>query len=284
MTVSIGADPEFWLYDYENTSTGVIPCVGKVKGTKEAPFDLGDGYFTHEDNVSIELGIPVTDGTSLGHVVQEGKKRIIDTFFNTKRYELYQSSQVHYNSNQLTSKQAQTFGCEPDFDAYSNGKVRDIPSAILKGNTRFAGGHIHIGGDFKCPPFVAALFADLFISVTSQVNYTLQAGTKDPLKDRMGFYGRAGAFRPKPYGIEYRTPSNAWCASPKKGNAMGRNAFSLGVFLESTSATNLREMIKKIDWLRVREVVNPVYGTPGTQIRQKAEELLYDVRKLGVTV
>jgi hypothetical protein len=29
---------------------------------------------------------------------------------------------------------------------------------------------------------------------------------------RKAIYGKAGAFRKKPYGVEYRTPSNWWCA------------------------------------------------------------------------
>ncbi len=34
--------------------------------------------------------------------------------------------------------------------------------------------------------------------------------------ERRGMYGKAGAFRPKPYGVEYRTLSNAWLSNDER--------------------------------------------------------------------
>ncbi len=290
MTVTVGADPEFWLYDNSPGVGAIIPCVGRVPGTKKHPHQLGSGYFCHEDNVTIELGIPVlTDGSTLGMIIKEGKKRILDEFFAPRSgnpYQLYFSDQVYFDSNQLTSKQAQTFGCEPDFDAYTNGKMREVPESIIKGNVRYAGGHIHIGGTFNCPPFVAALFADLFISVNSQISNPREtfseAATGSAL--RRDHYGAAGVFREKPYGIEYRTPSNWWCYNAKHGNQIGYNAYQLGRFLEETSATTLRGMIKQIDWNTVREIVAPPKRIGRPQIQEAARELMDEVRKVGVPV
>lgn len=282
MTITVGADPEFWLYSYEASTSPVIPSIGRVKGTKENPFNLGDGYFTHEDNVAIELGVPVSNGSSLGHIVQEGKKRIMDEFFNSN-YDLYIKPVAKFTTEQLDNTQARSFGCEPDYDAYTNGKMRTVPSEILKGLRRYAGGHIHIGGNFNCPPFVSALFADIFISVCGQSMWP-NPRTNNAAWARGEYYGRAGTFRPKPYGIEYRTPSNWWCANSKKGNYIGNQALKLGLFLENTSATNLREMIKKIDWLNVREIVNPTYGTLSTKLQEDAFNLIDDLNKVGVKV
>lgn len=48
---------------------------------------------------------------------------------------------------------------------------------------------------------------DLFLSVPLVI--------MEPDSKRKELYGKAGAFRPKPYGLEYRTPSN-WYLSDKK--------------------------------------------------------------------
>ena len=73
----------------------------------------------------------------------------------------------------------------------------------VRGNVRTCGGHIHLGGDFQCPDFVAALFAELFLGVFGRLPMNFKSV-------RQRWYGQPGIFRSKPYGIEYRTPDSSW--------------------------------------------------------------------------
>jgi len=288
MTITVGADPEFFLLHATRSENGegIIPCVGLVPGTKQAPHDLGEGYFCHEDNVAVELGIPHTpDGSVLGHIIKDGKARILSEFFPGGEHILHILDHKDFTEHDLRSKQAQTFGCEPDFDAYTNGKMRDVPDVMKRGMTRYAGGHVHIGGNFNCPPFVAALFADLFLSVYMQSFAPRQTPNRyNVARPRAEYYGRPGVFRPKEYGIEYRTPSNWWCGSVKNGNQIGYMASRLGIYLEQTTATTLRETIRKIDWIKVKQTMLPQAGVTRTAVRENADQMLEDVRAAGVLI
>jgi hypothetical protein len=245
MSITIGADPEFLLYQYREeeydeyedsySESEYIPCVGIVPGTKEEPHPLNDaGIFCHEDNVAVELGIPacVTPGDFRDQLVL-AKTLLYEQFLRDEGYELTYISSREFPARQLQSDQAKAFGCEPDFDAYTNGKARSVPLEVTTGNTRFAGGHVHIGGQFNCPPFARKLW-----------------------------YGRPGIFRPKPYGIEYRTPSNWWLRSEQYMLQMGHQAIHLGRYLENTSAIDLRSAVGQIPWLDVQDFLQ---YTPGNQ-------------------
>jgi hypothetical protein len=259
-----------------------------VPGTKEEPYALGEDYFCHEDNVTVEVGIPVLqDGSSLGYVVEEAKRRVQEEFFASgKKYELFSVGQSMFQPDQLLHKQAKTFGCEPDFNAYEAGRERTVPLALKRSNVRFAGGHIHLGGDFNCPPFVAALFADLFLTLAVQEQWPrlINSVKSDQFDFRNSFYGRPGIFRPKPYGIEYRTPSNWWTNSAKYGNFIGSRAMRLIAFLENTSATTLREMLKRIDWLKVQNLIAPDTTFQTTQVQELVGELNNEIRTAGVDI
>lgn len=65
-------------------------------------------------------------------------------------------------------------------------------------------GHIHIGYDNPEELFSASIIPwfDLFVG--------LQLVLIDTDTQRRELYGKAGSFRFKPYGIEMRSPSNAW--------------------------------------------------------------------------
>jgi len=105
----------------------------------------------------------------------------------------------------LRSKQAQMFGCDPDFNIYT-GKENIIDSStLIKNNHRTAGGHIHIGleNPEQHPNIRRTLVqaCDVFIGMPLAIVENT---------GRKAFYGRAGSYRNKEYGIEYRTPSNIW--------------------------------------------------------------------------
>lgn len=107
--------------------------------------------------------------------------------------------------------------CEPDFSAYSMEMNHKPFSEDF--TLRSAGGHIHIGYDDVEVPYDDELFGytvdqqrstivralDLFISVPMLL--------VEPDNKRKELYGKAGAFRPKSYGLEYRTPSNFYLTS-----------------------------------------------------------------------
>ena len=284
MTVSIGADPEFFKYDSSDYNNPMGPSIGIVPGTKEDPQPLGEegsGLFAHEDNVCIEIGIPPTNNASVFSQNIMAAMELVRTTYLPAGQSLYCTASWDFAKNQLKSKQAKSFGCEPDFDAYTGGKVRTVPSDIMDGTTRYAGGHVHIGGDFNCPPFIAALFADIFLTLVPLGQGEIPQDSRESM--RKLYYGKPGVFREKSYGIEYRTPSNYWCSGATRINMMGRRALSLGAFLENTSATELRNIVKQYDWLALQTCLSIPQSSSSKRI-SSCNELTSAARALGVPV
>lgn len=105
--------------------------------------------------------------------------------------------------------EARELGCDPDYDAYRNGQENEIQK---EKPIRTAGGHIHIGWgediNINSPHHIkmcceAARQLDLAIGLWS-LDHDVEG------MERRKMYGAPGAFRPKSYGIEYRTLSNFW--------------------------------------------------------------------------
>lgn len=205
MPIILGADPELFLED----STGkVISVIGKIGGTKNKPKpvkELGKGFAIQEDNVLLEYNIPASK-TRLAWV--SNHKLMLD-FLKKKVGDLglLLSGKASHSMDpdQLEHPKAWVFGCEPDFDAWGlkwNTKPESDDPAFRTG-----GAHVHISYD---NPNVAqsikiARMCDLYIGGPLAL--------KDPDKKRAFFYGKPAAIRFKPYGLEYRTPSNYWIQS-----------------------------------------------------------------------
>jgi len=110
---------------------------------------------------------------------------------------------------EVASPAALRLGCEPDFNLYT----RDFnPAPRSPDGVRSAGGHIHLGwGEFDVDSghfhdcCELGKWMDHFIGIPSLV--------MDDDRRRRTLYGKSGAIRVKPYGMEYRTPSNFWIFS-----------------------------------------------------------------------
>lgn len=275
----VGADIEGFILNID--SAYPVPCVGLIKGTKEEPHPIAGlpkGFAMQEDNVMVEYNIPPAKNyKSFANNIQAARAAVTDALYALNNsYVLNVSPDMHFKKEHLTSKQAQLIGCDVDYDAYQGGAVRRAPAKPLD-NWRSAGGHIHLGGDFQCPDFVAALFCDLSIGLagnTVGLNSTRRAA----------WYGQPGVFRPKPYGIEYRTPDANWTASRTTVQRVGAYAINLCKWLTDSDARTIQTTFRAIDWAEVRRlcVFDPNVST--TARKKERATVINAARRAGAPV
>jgi len=196
---TLGADPELFLLKNGKP----FSAIGLIGGTKEEPKPMQKrGFFVQEDNVSVEFNVPPAYNhqefiDNIQYVMTSLKKKL-------KKFELSEDSALVFPEEQLIHPQAQEFGCEPDYNAWTK-EMNPRPKAT-DASLRSAGGHVHIGT--KEDPIEVIRAMDLFVGCPS---IKLDKGLL-----RRQLYGKAGAFRPKRYGCEYRTLSNFWIFSKEK--------------------------------------------------------------------
>jgi hypothetical protein len=102
------------------------------------------------------------------------------------------------------SDDSKKFGCIPSENIYGEqGAILDATEYLF----RPAGGHIHL----QLTPTLKTRVGKVVRLLDIFVGNTCVPLDQDPLQvERRKNYGRAGEFRIKPYGVEYRTPSNFW--------------------------------------------------------------------------
>ena len=194
--ITLGSDVEVQVMDYHGN---LISAVGLIGGSKDAPMLVDFGNL-QEDNVNAEFAIdPVQTEDEWVRNITHVLKSLDDTLeLNGYTYRI--EPWGRYPDEQLQSEAAQQFACDPDFSIYTGGE-NVIPPAHIVGSFRTCGAHIHVGGAASSAeeiiPWMDALLA-------------LPSLFKDNDRQRRRLYGQAGAFRPKPYGFEYRTLSNFW--------------------------------------------------------------------------
>ena len=101
----------------------------------------------------------------------------------------------------------------PDFNAWE-GNLNPPPDTSANPRTRCAGGHLHVGWtkDADLSDISHILNGR---DLVKQLDYYLGAWSlqKDGDPTRRSLYGKAGACRFKPYGVEYRVLSNFWVST-----------------------------------------------------------------------
>lgn len=196
----LGSDPEVFVLKGDKLTS----IIGFIGANKHAPLQIegmAPGFTLQEDNVALEFGIPPAASADefIRHIqdVQAAFLKRLPEFTFSKL------SCSIFPEDQMESPLAHIFGCEPDYNAWTGkeNKKPEPPHPYM----RSAGGHVHIETDLNKREVIKAV--DLFLGIPSLF---MDAGDL-----RREMYGKAGAFRPKPYGAEYRTLSNFWIFDPK---------------------------------------------------------------------
>lgn len=213
--ILVGADPELFM---KNGNTGEFVsahengCGQRVPGTKWEPFKVPFGAI-QVDGTALEFNIdPANTVDEFVHNIQNVRATLEEY---VPGYNVVAEPVAIFDQNYFTweiPSHAQELGCNPDFNGWT---YKSNPRPDPQGKPiRTASGHIHIGwGDnFDVED------KDHFVHccrVARQMDYYL--GIHSLLWDKDGtrreLYGKAGAFRPKPYGMEYRVLSNRWLNS-----------------------------------------------------------------------
>lgn len=207
--VTLGSDPELFLRDVKTSQ--LVSSIGLIGGTKDLPLPMPEmprGFAMQEDNVAVEFNIPpAEDIISFTRSIQGGLGKLEEIAKGLDLVVAIESA-VYFPPELLNNPQAQTFGCTPDFNAWT-GRINPRPMAG-DSTLRSAGGHIHIGIAPKIPKHKLEAIVrvmDLFLGVPSVM--------MEPDSTRRKLYGKAGAYRMTPYGVEYRVLSNFWIRSPE---------------------------------------------------------------------
>ena len=217
LPVLVGADPELFM---KHPDTGEFISADdldggpRIPGTKIEPYKVPYGA-VQIDGTALEFNIdPAKTVDEFLHNITAVRKTISEM---VPGYNVVAEPVARFNPDYFkfqVPSHALELGCMPDF----NGWTMDVnPRPDPQGEPlRTASGHIHIGWTegqdveeqahyLKCCQFARQL--DYYLGMYSL--FWDKDGTRRKL------YGRAGAFRPKPYGLEYRVLSNRWLDNPE---------------------------------------------------------------------
>lgn len=206
----IGMDAEFFL---QNRDGQYIAAARVIPGLKHEPHVLENGV-CHPDGLSLEVGSPpakTPEGmiTSLFTVLDEVKTKYLDP------QEVTIANAFEVRVDQVTGVQPEDleFGCGVEFDAHN-------PSEMVKrvsgtnSDRRYSGFHIHLGftKDQESNIFTYKDMSRLVLRLDALFRrYGLATSDR-----RATQYGGYGAFRVKPYGIEYRMMDCSVITNPVK--------------------------------------------------------------------
>lgn len=211
MKILVGADPEVFVKDGNGH---LVSAHGMNKGTKESPIAYPHGAM-QVDGMALEFNInPASDEEEWVRNITEMLQVCRDTVPNGCELAILPTAEFGAKLIAAQPEEARELGCSPDFNAWT-GDENVPPNAELPFRT--GAGHIHIGftegADIEDPVHISSCRA-----LVKQLDYFL--GVPSVLLDgdtlRRDMYGAAGCFRPKSYGVEYRTLSNFWLQSEEQ--------------------------------------------------------------------
>lgn len=200
-----GCDPEIFILDQKGKA--ISPDM--IPGTKSEPHKVKHGAI-QRDGMAAEINIdPATSfqefNRNLNSVLNHLKKMIPDGC------ELSSTASVLFEPDvwEAAPTEGKMLGCMPDFNAWT-GELNPPPAPPME-TLRCAGGHLHVGWTDNADMDDRQHIMNC-LDLVKQFDWYLAGWSlsQDGDQWRRQMYGKAGACRIKPYGVEYRVLSNFW--------------------------------------------------------------------------
>jgi len=275
---TLGSDPEFFIY-IKDKELGhkIIPADKILKGKNEK--ENATHGFAFFDGVQAEINPDFNNCREyvlgnihdcLEYTYKKSCKKL-----KTKDVIFAPIASVDMTQEDLKGcdDECFRFGCSPDYNIYEDLKI-DYPDGS-KFMTRFSGGHIHLGltnishKKYFDDPDKMYNLVRAFDLLPGIMSVCLSKGREERI--RRNWYGQAGTYRIQKHGIEYRSLSSFWLASPQLASLMFglvRDSFSL-VYDKNTNELDI------LDSVSIDELKNTINNIDG----RKATELYFDIIK-----
>lgn len=206
MKILVGGDPEVFV----KKDGKFVSAYGLVEGTKEQPLAVPNGA-VQVDGMALEFNInPASTCDEFVYNIED----VMETLkAMVPEYELSATPVVEFDAEYMKKQpeEAVMLGCGQDFNAWTS-TPNPTPDAAV--NFRTGAGHVHIGWT-NDKSLASQGHIHMGQKLVKQLDFYL--GLPSVMYDndskRRELYGKAGAYRLKPYGVEYRVLSNAWLNS-----------------------------------------------------------------------
>lgn len=207
LNITVGSDPELVIVDNALNPRSAIKV---LRNDKQNPMDLGDGVLFYADNALAELAFPPVAPEHGPSAVLAAIRKAISRLAPAG-YNLMAKAATTFSLRELRHRDAWAIGCSTNFDAY---RWAPNPKGTFTSGLRTGSFHIHVGNaEWKAGKDKRLLaneskanaikLLDLYLGLSSIV---FDKDETSPF--RRSLYGRAGEFRPTPYGVEYRVLGN----------------------------------------------------------------------------
>lgn len=258
--VTIGADPEAFIVDVEKSM--YIPALGLIEGEKGSPVRIPGSpknnktLLWHPDNAAVEFNFGVHTAADELYIDIDRANSYARSYIKTlnHNFRLAWVPVADFVEELLADPRLNKIGCDPDFCAYEQDgerlTPRDPPDIKKFGSDRFAGGHIHLGYDNRdiVPPWAVAMLLDAFVATR-----LVARGYNNDRRQK--FYGLAGLFRSKKYGVEYRTMSSQFLEHSSTAIGTFQAAIDIGNIV-SFKPDETASLFQRIPWKDVRRAID----------------------------
>jgi hypothetical protein len=249
MNITLGSDPELHVFD--NEEKRIVSSLRVFKGRdKNKPINLGDGIKMYPDNVLLESAFPPASS------IAEMMVRLKEVWVRMQeklgsRYNLLPIAAHYYDYDQLRGKKPWEIGCNPSHDAYTEALNTNSP---FSSGLRTGSFHIHIGCDFlkgMSKKRLAIRIMDIIVGCSSVIFDRDQTALA-----RRVLYGRAGEFRPTPYGLEYRVLGNYPLSNPIVTELVWDLTMQAMIILESKNGSVAAEIADSVGLTHPQQAIN----------------------------